>query len=88
MIINYRTNVDCARKFMLSVNQNLADSDPHVGDTVDIYSDTNKVVEMKVVGRKWKYSSLHRQSLLEVELHLTPFWQQAGLDKFEAHCNV
>ena len=81
MKTKFRTNVDCCKRFMDRVSQQFSDSQPLVGDRIDVYKTRDKVVELEVCGRR--ITTEFDKPVLEVELHLTRFWQEKGFTEFE-----
>ena len=66
------------------MDEEMSDANPIVGDTVVVYEEKNKAVEMVVIGRKWSRSRSRLMiAVLSVELGLTQMWSQRGIPAFE-----
>lgn len=61
--MRFHTNIDCMKKFMYRLSG--LPIDPHVGDLVEVYRDSELIIELEVVSRKWKFDGD-----LICELHL------------------
>lgn len=73
----FRTNVDCCKQFMHSLNAELGDTQPMTDDRVVVSTNNAKIVELQVVGRRWWPDEL------EIELNLTKYWNERGYTDFE-----
>ncbi len=56
-MIQYRTNIDCCKRFMADCNEWLYAANPMLGDSVQVHSSPGFEVEMKVVERHWRRHS-------------------------------
>ena len=72
MYTQFRTNVDCAKRFMSSISG--LEISPLVGDLVRVYNDSDCEINMVVVGRTWKFTN-GSDPILVCELHVPPPWK-------------
>lgn len=71
MRTEFRTNIDCCKKFMNYISG--LSIQPMLGDRVRVYSDTVLEVWLKVVERRWTMTN-GADPVLTCELHLEEGW--------------
>lgn len=67
----FATNIDCMKRFMSHIS-GLA-IDPHEGDLVEVYRDSNLLIELQVVSRRWTFTNGADPQLV-CDLHLPNTW--------------
>lgn len=76
--VTFRTNIDCCKLFMSSISGLTVERiNPLVGDRIQVYRDSEFIVDMKVVDRYWTMTN-GSELQLEVWLGLTGGWTIPG----------
>ncbi len=81
MRVEFRTNIDCCRRFMGNISYlPLAHINPLVGDRVRVYYDSELEVWLKVVTRNWIMTN-GSSPVLICDLHLESGWTIPMLER-------
>jgi hypothetical protein len=68
----FSTNIDCMKRFMSHISgMAISAIDPKVGDLVEVYKDSELIVELAVVSRRWTFTNGSSPQLV-CDLHLPP----------------
>ena len=87
MRIEYRTNIDCCKPFLTRLNNltrrlsNLV-TIPNIDEYVRIIDETDKVIDMHVLEKTWKYPE-DDEVVCEIYLGASRIWREKGLDALE-----
>lgn len=62
-MVKFRTSIDCCKQFMDDKSLPLTSLAPQVGDLVQVHSEHDFEIKMKVISREWIFSKHHGPTL-------------------------